>query len=107
MPAELDLIWKDFLDNLSAAPSLSSVRKTVITGIPFLYITADFPLSMESLSSLIDQSAKKAMLYKKVTCKTVFVRNEGHNWVYRHRFYVPQEKMFCCGNLCPDCILNK
>ncbi|KZZ82971.1 hypothetical protein [Bacillus sp. SJS] len=106
MPAELDLIWKDFLDHMSSASVLSSIRKAVITGIPFLYITENSSSSKELLRSLIDQAAKKAMLHKKVTYKSVFVRNDGPLWVYRHRFYVPQEKMFCCGNLCTDCILK-
>jgi hypothetical protein len=44
---------------------------------------------------------------KQLHCETIFVRQEEHLYVFRHRFYVPQQKMFCCGNLCPDCILYR
>ncbi|MTH52608.1 hypothetical protein GKZ89_04245 [Bacillus mangrovi] len=107
MPGELDAIWEVFLSELAASSKTADVQKKMIAGIPFLYIKDDHLLSLEPAEDLISQAARKAMLYKKVSCKTVFVRKENSMWIFRHRFYVPQEKMFCCGNLCEDCILLK
>ncbi|AZB42813.1 hypothetical protein CEF21_11190 [Bacillus sp. FJAT-42376] len=105
MPAELDRIWEHFLNLLHADPALAKVRKVVIAGTPFLYVFKSSLITCSALQTRIEKTAKKAMLFKRVTSKTVFVRAEDDLFVFRHRFYVPQEKMFCCGNRCTDCIL--
>nr|WP_034670071.1 hypothetical protein [Ectobacillus panaciterrae] len=52
----------------------------------------------------IAQISALAMKGKRVHAECIFVRQENTLFVFRYRFYVPQQKMFCCGNLCIDCI---
>ncbi|MGD6816299.1 hypothetical protein [Metabacillus sp. 84] len=107
MKADLDLIWDHFMEKLFNHPPFYSVKRQLIAGTPFLYIETVPGTSEAEVRKTIFLFSKKAMLHKKVTSETIFVRNEENLYVYRHRFYVPLEKMFCCGNLCSDCILLK
>ncbi|MBM7621714.1 hypothetical protein JOC95_003622 [Bacillus tianshenii] len=104
---ELEQIWFTFLDELKSDELVEGCFRKNITGIPFLYVhvSAERVSEWESRgSSIIAVCSKKAMFRKKVTVETHFVRVSNNLYVYRHRFFVPQEKMFCCGNLCADCI---
>jgi hypothetical protein len=104
---ELDRIWDSFIAELNKHDLVLNSAHKKVTGIPFLYIHIDHAHINdweEKGSSFIHVCAKKAMYKKKVTAETHFFRQENNIFVYRHRFYVPQEKMFCCGNLCEDCI---
>ncbi|TDL35148.1 hypothetical protein E2R51_05360 [Jeotgalibacillus sp. S-D1] len=100
---DMDLIWKDFITYLSTAEGIISARWRKAAGIPFLYITVD-SLSQQRLHDEIKRCAGRAMRGKRLHAETVPVRSNQTDYVFRHRFFVPQEKMFCCGNLCPDCI---
>ncbi|MGD6833189.1 hypothetical protein ACQCT5_13550 [Sutcliffiella halmapala] len=104
---ELEQIWSTFLNELKEDELVEGCFRKNITGIPFLYVhvSAEKVSEWEAKGSVIIAAcAKKAMFRKKVTVETHFVREAHHQYVYRHRFFVPQEKMFCCGNLCEDCI---
>ncbi|SFA75875.1 hypothetical protein SAMN04488577_0826 [Bacillus sp. cl95] len=100
----LDIIWTVFLSHFNSVKEIeeSSVKK--ITGIPFLYIKMGKPLEKSVIEDHIRRFSAKAMKGKQLHSETIFVRKEEYLYVYRHRFYVPQQKMFCCGNLCDDCI---
>ncbi|WP_078381013.1 hypothetical protein [Sutcliffiella halmapala] len=107
---ELEQIWSSFLNELKQNELVDGCYRKNITGIPFLYVKVnlDNGLAWEKIgSSIIGACAKKAMFRKKVTVETYYVRHDETHFVYRHRFFVPQEKMFCCGNLCVDCIRLK
>ncbi|WP_223700347.1 hypothetical protein [Sutcliffiella deserti] len=105
---ELQEIWSSFLTKLSQSELVESCYRKNITGIPFLYVKVnktDVSAWDDHGFSIISACSKQAMFQKRVTVETNFVRQDATpQFVYRHRFYVPQEKMFCCGNLCPDCI---
>ncbi|WP_226681113.1 hypothetical protein [Sutcliffiella horikoshii] len=104
---ELEQIWDVFLVELDKNEIVICCFRKHVTGIPFLYVEVD-PDHIsgweEKGRSFIGVCSKVAMHKKKVTVETHFVRRDENLFVYRHRFYVPQEKMFCCGNLCDDCI---
>ncbi|QFT88749.1 hypothetical protein FIU87_08840 [Bacillus sp. THAF10] len=104
---ELDAIWNSFLEELQKNELVQNCYRKNVTGIPFLYVTVmeeHNEIWEEKGRSFIHVCAKKAMFKKKVTAETHFFRKHHSLFVYRHRFFVPQEKMFCCGNLCEDCI---
>ncbi|MGD7043567.1 hypothetical protein [Jeotgalibacillus proteolyticus] len=103
---DINLIWDDFVHRLSKTEGITEVRWKKIAGIPFLYISAD-GIETEQLYFEIKKNAGRAMRGKRLHAETVPVRQNQNEYVFRHRFYVPQEKMFCCGNLCPDCIRFK
>lgn len=104
---ELEQIWTTFLNELKMEEFVDGCFRKNITGIPFLYIQVQAEKvtdwKIKGLA-IIAACSKKAMFRKKVTVETHYVRQTQNLFVYRHRFFVPQEKMFCCGNLCPDCI---
>jgi hypothetical protein len=100
---DLEPIWETFITRLTLHPFIESVYRKKITGIPFLYISLKQPLVQVDIEKEISKCSIIAVKGKRLHSETIFVRNEGMMYVYRHRFLVPQEKMFCCGNLCKDC----
>jgi hypothetical protein len=104
---DLEPVWQIFMTQLTRNKCIQKTYWKKITGIPFLYIQAAPHLSQSTLESIIDKCSAIAMKGKRLHSQTVFVRQDETLYVYRHRFYVPQEKMFCCGNLCVDCIRLK
>lgn len=104
---DLEDIWFHFIERLTRNPLIEKASWNKVAGLPFLYITATAELSQSILEIEIRKCSAIAMKGHRLHCETVFVRNEGHLYVYRHRFLVPQEKMFCCGNLCADCVRLK
>ncbi|WP_456275609.1 hypothetical protein [Bacillus sp. AK128] len=104
---DLDLIWREFLDRVTLHPRIILVRKKNFSGIPFIYIESAADLTKDEVELCIRKTSAEVMKGKRLHTETVFVRQEPTQFVYRHRFFVPQEKMFCCGNLCNDCIRLK
>ncbi|WP_289317249.1 hypothetical protein [Peribacillus sp. NJ4] len=105
---DLNQIWDQFIDHLLDNDEITQVSIKKFTGIPFIYIHFHPAQNDNSkLSFIIKKAASLSMRGKQLHCETIFVRQEEHLYVFRHRFYVPQQKMFCCGNLCPDCILYR
>ncbi|SFC04730.1 hypothetical protein SAMN05443252_101616 [Bacillus sp. OV322] len=105
---ELEPIWNSFIHYLTKEEGIHKVWYKKIAGLPFLYIQySEDSLSPDSLSNLIKQASARSMRGKRLHSVTIFVRRETGLSVFRHRFYVPQQKMFCCGNLCDDCILYR
>ncbi|WP_096154754.1 MULTISPECIES: hypothetical protein [Bacillus] len=102
-------VWAIFLRELKHEHENSIVHcyRKDITGIPFLYVETNPNVNCMDILSIIEKCAKIAMYKKRITSRTKFVRKQDGTCVFRHRFYVPQEKMFCCGNFCEDCILKR
>ncbi|MBM7692389.1 hypothetical protein JOC77_001819 [Peribacillus deserti] len=101
----LELIWTLFIDTLANNHEIHSAFYKKSAGIPFLYVSAvskDFDPYQAEFA--IKEASAQVMKGKQLHSETVFVRQDEKLYVYRHRFYVPQRKMFCCGNLCADCI---
>ncbi|WP_246940273.1 hypothetical protein [Bacillus pinisoli] len=103
----LDIIWSCFLEQLANDQAILSVKKQNYSGIPFLYIEIKEEEDRFFLEKIIKTKSAYVMKGKRLHSETIFVRYEANLYVYRHRFYVPQEKMFCCGNICTDCIRLK
>ncbi|AST92171.1 MULTISPECIES: hypothetical protein [Sutcliffiella] len=103
----LQTIWAIFLTEMNSNSIIQLCERKDITGIPFIYITPAVDADLDLLLQTIKICSKKAMYKQRVTVKTNFVRKSDNIYVFRHRFFVPQEKMFCCGNLCEDCIRLK
>ncbi|WP_409294483.1 hypothetical protein V1498_14955 [Peribacillus sp. SCS-26] len=102
---DLAPIWSDFIDTIIRDnPAVETAVYKKITGIPFLYLTFHSLPEEKAAKVMIRKAAASVMKGRQLHCETVYVREDIRGYVYRHRFYVPQQKMFCCGNLCPDCI---
>ena len=101
---DLNTVWEHFLNRMKQDPSIIHVEKKMMAGIPFIYVTVSSQFSIDHSTDSVKKHAVKAMKGKRLTLNLTFVRSEENLHVYRMRFLVPQEKMFCCGNLCFDCI---
>ncbi|BCB03234.1 hypothetical protein [Bacillus sp. KH172YL63] len=102
---DLNEIWNYFLTQLQQEDDIQTAYVKRSAGIPFLYVQSSN--QKKDLEHIILKWSARAMRGKRLHSDTIFFRNEGALYVYRHRFYVPQEKMFCCGNLCVDCVRLK
>jgi hypothetical protein len=102
----LENIWSIFLKSLEERICMTKLEKKTFSGSPFLYIDVCDPYIQDKVvvESAIKEAAAYSIKGKRLHSDTIFVRFENNQYVFRHRFYVPQEKMFCCGNLCKDCI---
>ncbi|MBY6036215.1 hypothetical protein KUV80_06105 [Fictibacillus nanhaiensis] len=101
---DLNNIWEDFINRIHLDHVVIFIEKKIMAGIPFVYVTVEPHTSLDLTTQVIKKHAVKAMQGKRLTLELNFVRSEENLHVYRMRFLVPQEKMFCCGNLCFDCI---
>ncbi|WLR43645.1 hypothetical protein LC087_05725 [Bacillus carboniphilus] len=101
----LEEIWNKFILIIQENKNISDVNIKNITGTPFLYINSY--ANKQTILQIINEASQKSMYKKKVTKQTTFVRHQDGLYVFRHRFFVPQEKMFCCGNECVDCVRYK
>jgi hypothetical protein len=100
---DLEPIWQQFIKKLTLNKDITSAYWRKIAGIPFLYISISPELTQLTLEAIIKKYSAATIKGNRLHSETIFVRQDGVLFVYRHRFYVPQEKMFCCGNLCSDC----
>ncbi|MED2973447.1 hypothetical protein P4361_14550 [Fictibacillus sp. B-59209] len=100
----LDIIWNGFLEAVRKTSFIDSAEKKLITGIPFLYIKTDGSADRTKIEEEIKLRSIQAMKGKRLNAEISYFRTDSHLYVYRFRFLVPQQKMFCCGNLCVDCI---
>lgn len=100
---DLEPIWQSFIMLLTQRTFIETASWKKMAGIPFLYVTLTGDIPQPELEKELMHCAAIAMRGKRLHSETIFVRKEAQTYVYRHRFLVPQEKMFCCGNLCIDC----
>jgi hypothetical protein len=100
---DLEHIWDKFISQINSQDFIENAYWAKIAGIPFLYLKLNEPLEQELLEKSLRILSAGAMRGKQLHSQTIFVRKEACFFVYRHRFYVPQQKMFCCGNVCDDC----
>ena len=102
---DLKQVWSHFMEYLLENDEIRNAWRKDVTGIPFLYVQLQKDTEAEVLLTHIKKAAGRSMEGKRLHSETIYVRAEPPLYVFRHRFYVPREKMFCCGNVCVDCIL--
>ncbi|MCM3717281.1 hypothetical protein [Fictibacillus phosphorivorans] len=101
---DLAIIWEDFFNRIKSDPKVITIEKKLMAGIPFVYVSVVPNTSLDTATDILKEYAVKSMKGKRLSLELFFVRSEENIYVFRMRFLVPQEKMFCCGNLCFDCI---
>ncbi|MDT8859147.1 hypothetical protein N0O92_02805 [Alkalihalobacillus sp. MEB130] len=104
---DLTSIWTTFISKLNQDDHIHSFHTKNYGGLPFGYIKVIKPMSQPQLENLVIQYAREAMKGKRLTFDMIYVRHHSNAFVYRMRFKVPQEKLFCCGNGCSNCVRLK
>ena len=99
----LDGVWKQFYDCISNDEQVNHYSNKSICGVNFLYVQPKNLSNEETIKNVFISCSKQFTELYKLIYRIEFVRYDNHHYVYRHRFYVPNKKMFCCGNSCVDC----
>jgi len=99
----LDDVWEQFFNCLSNYKQIVHYSNKQICGANFLYVQTDSFQSEESIRKLLLSCSKTITEQFKLIYRVEFTRKENNQYVYNHRFYVPNKKMFCCGNNCANC----
>ncbi|MGF9910654.1 hypothetical protein [Brevibacillus porteri] len=69
----------------------------------FFYVSSTLPAPL--LTKQLMETGERLTTDTKLKPECIYVRSDDMQHVYRFRFRVPDEKQFCCGNLCEDCFL--
>ncbi|QAS54538.1 hypothetical protein [Halobacillus litoralis] len=104
MKTDHEQAFEIFDETLSNSELFDHVEFKKVAGLPFVYLTVKDRVERNEIEAALKQCAAKAMRGKRLTLAMSYVRKNQALQVYRVRFLVPQRKMFCCGNLCDDCI---
>jgi hypothetical protein len=97
----LEHLYQQFMDALLQHEACTSVSCRDYAGQRFYYVTS--PLAVDRLQAEVEQIAIRIVRHTMCGFAYQHVRQEGAEIVFRFRFTVPNQKMFCCGNLCEDC----
>ncbi|MFC4076917.1 hypothetical protein [Salinithrix halophila] len=74
-------------------------------GVQFLYILPATAVNHKEIRCLIDEKATDLTRNSARFHECQYVRQSRGWLVFRFRFRFPDEKSFCCGNQCIDCVL--
>lgn len=103
----LEKLTAQLVIRLLSANVTEDVTKNTFVGMTFLYITPVNGTGEKEIRSLIAQTADSLTLNRNIYYDCFYVRQKERQFVYRFRFRYPDEKSFCCGNRCPDCIYKR
>ncbi|MCA0969394.1 hypothetical protein LCM20_02165 [Halobacillus litoralis] len=104
MKTDHETAFETFDTELHQSTLLQQYQLKKVAGLPFVYLWPSPSVDRRMLEDMLKLCAAKAMKGKRLTLEMSYVRKSQAFYVYRVRFLVPQRKMFCCGNLCDDCI---
>jgi hypothetical protein len=95
-----------FAKRLASAPGrpFERLEWRQYAGMTFLYFLPAEEILRRRLEEFLNREAAKFTENTELRHEFGYVRTSRHGVVYRFRLLVPDEKSFCCGNLCPDCI---
>jgi hypothetical protein len=99
----LEDVWEQFYICITQYDRIIYFTPKLICGVNFLYVQPKNTMNEESIKSLFITCSKQFTEKYTLIYRIEYIRTENNNFVFRHRFYVPNKKMFCCGNKCSDC----
>ncbi|UFJ42954.1 hypothetical protein LOK74_10865 [Brevibacillus humidisoli] len=101
----IDLFYTQLTAALANRDGIDRIDWREFAGHRFLYVTSS--LAHRELITVILQDAEALVKGTRIRCQCNHIRTEEQRSVFRFRFLVPEEKMFCCGNQCEDCTLHR
>ncbi|PGL69780.1 hypothetical protein [Bacillus sp. AFS055030] len=99
----LEDVWEQFFKCIIKDKQINHFSTKQVCGVYFLYIQSECQQTEESIKKLLIECSKTITEQFKLIYRIEFIRNENNHFVFKHRFYVPNKKMFCCGNNCANC----
>lgn len=97
----IESYYDRFLYNLQSCKWFEQGIYKEHAGQRFIYVQS--PLKPSEVTDKLLEEAHLLTHGTKLSIECVYVRSSVPLHVYRFRFLVPNEKQFCCGNLCVDC----
>lgn len=101
----IDALYSRLAAQLKSHTGIGRVDWREYAGQRFLYITGS--LAANELLAVIQQTGEHLASGTRLRVQCNHVRSDARHEVFRFRFLVPEEKMFCCGNQCTDCVLHR
>ncbi|SEM71546.1 hypothetical protein [Lihuaxuella thermophila] len=99
-------IFVETLDTAEQKPYVELMRKQ-FAGVSFLYVKLQAPSSQQDFENFLHKEAERFITGTSWFYEFEYIRSSQAGLIYRFRFRVPEEKSFCCGNECPNCILKQ
>ncbi len=99
----LEHVYRQFHETLLRTPGVTDAKWHVYAGQRFYYVETLLPAG--AVGDLLMEAGECVTAGTKLKAESIFVRSLPDCHVFRFRFLVPNEKQFCCGNLCEDCFL--
>ncbi|WP_400163942.1 hypothetical protein ACAF76_012810 [Brevibacillus sp. TJ4] len=95
--------YQQFEDTLHRDGRIAQSKWRTYAGQRFFYVNS--ALCAPELTICLLEAAGRLSHGTRLKPECIYVRSDDCWHVYRFRFRVPDEKQFCCGNLCDDCFL--
>ncbi|USG63689.1 hypothetical protein NDK47_16065 [Brevibacillus ruminantium] len=99
----LDQLYQRLMEELFADGFVAAASWREYAGRRFLYVRS--PLTSAQLSTCLTAAGERITAGTVIQPECIYVRTTGEDQVFRFRFVIPEDKKFCCGNLCEDCFL--
>ncbi|MFY0543305.1 hypothetical protein [Brevibacillus sp. H7] len=99
----LESFYQRFHNSSLNLPGIIDANWREYAGQRFYYVKTPLPAGL--LRKMLLEAGEAVAAGTKLKVETIFVRSLEEQHVFRFRFLVPNEKQFCCGNLCVDCYL--
>ncbi|WP_139489407.1 hypothetical protein [Brevibacillus dissolubilis] len=101
----LDIYYDKILSALRKYPDSQELNWREFAGQRFLYVKSS--AQVQTLMERLLGEGQMTIAGTRLSLDCQYVRSQGDVHVFRYRLLVPNEKMFCCANGCPDCTLYR
>ncbi|MBD1370968.1 hypothetical protein IC620_01145 [Hazenella sp. IB182357] len=96
-----------FVQYLLVQPDIpyQSLDMKIFAGVPFLYFKLQDHSGQHALEVWLDKVIEGFTSGTIWTIQWLYIRSSSNGLVYKFSIRSPNQKSFCCGNQCPNCIL--
>ncbi|MBA4492916.1 hypothetical protein ACFO25_08495 [Paenactinomyces guangxiensis] len=98
---------EDFVKKLNSSSNRPHDKLSLrqYAGVSFLYVQMGPSASRRDLESFLQREAECFIRGTEWIYQFAYIRTSAAGLIYRFQLRVPDEKSFCCGNQCVNCIL--
>jgi len=110
---DLESYLEQFLNILRGHSEIEELSYQKYAGIPFLRVklneedAANMISPQKEIQTWIKKAADQTATGSILSYECKFVRHSASGYLFRFRFLLPNQKMYCCGRFCSDCVYNK
>lgn len=102
----MESLYLKLIGELNTTDQCIEISRRIHAGITFLSILPKEGATHQEIEQLIGGFASQLVDQTELYYDIHYVRTTSKGrMIFRFRFRVPNEKSFCCGNQCVNCIL--